>query len=203
MKNRYFSPIVIVFGLAILVIWAFSRSKNFQQDESKIIKKATIATTKLQQIIARNKELNTATSQKAESPTSELLTAERIYTEEEIKNTTEIQFNEMLKETEKRLPTMKDIKQLPSGALHHIPNVILEAGRNLGALKEVFKYHPEYEEKALPLYKTCAMAESRPTPVRALCLTNLIEISRKLNLKLDLKSFPPHIVELTKLVTDL
>jgi hypothetical protein len=196
MKKRLFSPIVIILGLAILVVSALL---VFRPQEEKLIRKVAISSNKLQKLIeTRNSKIV-----QSEGPTPELLTAERIYTEEEIRNTTEQQFYEMLKETEKRLPTLSEIKQVPSGALHHIPPVVLEAGRNLGALKEVFKYHPEYETKAITMYSECAHAENRPMPVRALCLTNLIEVSKKYNLPLDLKSFPNNIVELTKLVTDI
>lgn len=196
MKKRLFSPFVIILGLAILVVSALA---VLRQQEIKVIKKVAANSHKFQKILEKRNNKITA----AESSSTELLTAERFYTEEEIKNTTEIQFAEMLKDTEKRLPTLSDIKQIPSGALHHIPAVVLEAGRNLGAIKEVLKYHPEYEEKAIPLYTECARAENRPTPVRALCLTNLIEVSKKHRLPLDLKTFPPNIVQLTKLVTDM
>ena len=196
MKKRLFSPIVIILGLAILVV---SSLLIFKQKEEKIIKKVVASSPRLQKIIeARNNKVGPA-----ESGAPELLTAERIYTEEEIKNTTEVQFSEMLEETARRLPTLTDIKQVPTGALHHIPPVVLEAGRNLGVLKEVFKYHPEYETKAIELYSECARSEHRPTAVRALCLTNLIEVSKKYHLVLDLKAFPANIVELTKLVTDM
>jgi hypothetical protein len=199
MKKRFFSPVVIILGLAILLVWAVVKNKPA---EEKILKKAAQSSSKLQKLIAKSRVKNNATL----SPninSEELITAERIYTEDEIKNTTEMQFAEMLKDTEMRLPTLGDIKQLPPGALHHIPSVILEAGRNLGALKEVFKFHPEYEENAIPLYTKCALASNRPTPVRALCLTNLVEISKKHNQSLDLKRFPSQVVELTKLVTDM
>lgn len=196
MKKRYFSPFVIILGLVILIGSTFV---IFRSQEEKVIKKVATASIKLQKIIeTRNNKISELQNSK-----SELLTAERIYTEEEIKNTTELQFSEMLKDTERRLPTLSDIKQVPSGALHHIPTLVLEAGRNLGVIKEVFKFHPEYELKAIPLYTECAHSEKRPTPVRALCLTNLIEISKKHHLPLDLKSFPSNIVELTKLVTDM
>jgi hypothetical protein len=196
MKKRLFSPIVIIIGLAILVVSALL---ILRPQEEQLIKKVALSSNKLQKLI----ETRSNKIVQVEGPTPELLTAERIYTEEEIKNTTEQQFYEMLKETQKRLPLLSEIKQVPSGALHHIPSVVLEAGRNLGVLKEVFKYHPEYEIKAISMYNDCARAENRPMPVRALCLTNLILFSKKYNLPLDLKSFPNNIVELTKLVTDM
>jgi hypothetical protein len=195
MKTRIFSPIVIVLGLAILVVLflVFNRTA-----EEKVVSKVIATNTKLKNIIEKNSSKN-----KPENSPQELLTSERIYTEDEIKNTTEVQFIEMLKTTEAKLPYLSDLKQVPSQALHHIPALVLEAGRNLGAIKEVIKFHPEYEEKTIPLYSNCAQAENRPTPVRALCLTNLIEISKKHNLALDLKKFPTNVVELAKLVTDI
>lgn len=199
MKKTLFSPIVIIFGLAIILILAI---RQYQPAEEKVIQKAQKITSKLQIILNKNIE-KIKNKEQAEASSHELLTAERLYTEDEIQNATEAQFAVILNDTEARLPTMKDIKQLPSGSLHHIPALILEAGRNLGVIKEVIKFHPEFEQSVIPLYKNCALSEIRPTPVRALCLTNLIEVSKKNHLSLNLKQFPSHIVELTKLVTDM
>jgi hypothetical protein len=200
MKKRLFFPFFIMFTLAILVISSIVKKGP---TEEKIMKNATKVTSdvtsKLQTLIKSNR----IQQEKLSDNSSEILTAERVYTETEIQNTTEIQFEQILKDTEARLPVLQDIKQLPAGALHHIPPLILEAGRNLGVIKEIIAFHPEYETLATPLYSKCALAENRPTTVRALCLTNLIEISKKNNLELDLKKYPVDVIELTKLVLDI
>ncbi len=194
MKKRFFSPIVMVFLLAILAI---STIIYLKPKEEIALKKVTFKSRRLDSILKNNLKRESTNS------STDLITIERAYTETEIQNTTADDFSQMILDTESRLPTLSDIKQIPSGALHHIPSVILEAGRNIGVLKEVIKIHPEYEDKIIPLYQNCAQAENRPTTVRALCLTNLIELSKRHNLVLDLKKFPPKIVELTKLVTDM
>ncbi len=194
MKNRLFSPIVITILLAIIIV---SAVVFLRPQEEKVIKKVAQKNSKLQKIINRNQQAQ------FDKNSPSLLTQERIYTEEEIKNTTPLQFEEMLKETEAKLPLKAELKQIPEGALHHTPTTILEAGRNLGALKEVLKFHPEYEEKIIPLYHKCAQASDRPTTVRALCLTDLITLSKKRNTPIDLTKYPNDIVSLTKIVTDM
>ena len=194
MKNKLFSPIVITITLAILAVSALILLKP---TEEKILQKAVKSSSKFQAILENNQK------NEAIINTSSLLTAERIYTEAEIKNTTALQFEEMLKDTELKLPSKKEIKEIPAGALHHTPELIMEAGRNLGALKEVLKFHPEYEPKVIPVYLKCAHDNDHPTPVRALCLTNLIEISKRHQMQLNLLEFPNEVVDLTKIVTDL
>ncbi len=138
-----------------------------------------------------------------ESQGSALLTKERLYTEIELKEMNEGQFVELLKDTQLRLPKISDIKKLPPGALHRTPTLVIEAGRNLGVIKEILRFHESYERVALPFYQECAKNEEGSTPVRALCLTNLIEIKKKNNDTINLKEYPNQLVELSKLVTDI
>ena len=134
---------------------------------------------------------------------NDFITKERQYTEIELSQMSELQFTELLKETQRRLPKLSDIKKIPEGALHHTPELVMEAGRNLGVIKEVLKSHESYEKVALPFYFECAKNEEGSTPVRALCLTNLIELHRKIKKPLNLKEFPSQVVELSRLVTDI
>lgn len=132
-----------------------------------------------------------------------VITQERFYTEKEIQNMSKEEFRSLLLETESRLPTLSDIKNVPAGALHRTPEPILNAGKNLGLLKEILNAHPDYETSALGFYENCARNGSRPTPVRALCLTNLVEIKKKNHQPLNLKEFPVQVVDLARLITDL
>jgi hypothetical protein len=134
---------------------------------------------------------------------NDLITKERQYTEIELSEMSELQFTELLKDTQRRLPKLSDIKKIPEGALHHTPELVMEAGRNLGVIKEVLKTHESYEKVALPFYFECAKNEEGSTPVRALCLTNLIELHKKIKKPLNLKDFPSQVVELSRLVTDI
>ncbi len=133
---------------------------------------------------------------------SSVLVQERFYTEKEIAEMTEDQFENLLKEIEMRLPKLSDIKKIPAEALHRTPAPVLQAGKELGLIKEVLKLHESYDQKAGLFYQTCAMNTESPTPVRALCLTNLVEIKRKNGEKIDKKLYSKEILELAKMVTD-
>ena len=109
----------------------------------------------------------------------------------------------LLKETEFRLPKLTDIKKLPAGVLHHTPPIILQAGRDLGVIKEILKVHESFERVATPFYMTCAKNNEGTTPVRALCLTNLIVIKKKNNQNINLKEFPERLIELSRIITDI
>ncbi len=132
-----------------------------------------------------------------------LVVKERFYTESEISEMTETQFVLLLDATELKLPRISDLKKIPEGALHTTPAPVLEAGRELGLIKEILKTHNSYEQKALGFYEKCAKNSERPTPVRALCLTNLVEVKKRNNEKININEYPPQLVELTKMITDL
>lgn len=149
--------------------------------------------------LARQTEQDAA----AEAGPENVLMRERIYTEAEINEMTEVQFEELLAETQRKMPTQADIKKLPAGALHRTPPLVIQAGRDLGVIKEVLKVHESYERAAAPFYKSCAKNNEGVTPVRALCLTNLIEIKKKNGENLNLKEFPEQLIELSKMVTEL
>ena len=156
----------------------------------------------LKNIIANNLAKQNAAAEAGIS-NQNVLTAERIYTEQEINTMTEEQFIELTKDTELRLPKLSDIKKIPPGALHHTPALIIQAGRDLGVLKEVLKVHKSYERVALPFYKSCAIKLETPMPIRALCLTNLIEIKKNNNENLNLKEFPDSLIELSRMVSGI
>ena len=124
-------------------------------------------------------------------------------TEVEINNMTQSQFTVLLKSTELKLPTIADIKKLPSEAVHHTPAIIMQAGRDLGYIKEILKVHPSYEIEANVFYEKCAKTKEFPKSVKALCLTNLIEIKKKNGEILNLNNYPNDIVELSKLIIDI
>jgi len=156
----------------------------------------------LKNIITNNLAKQNAAAE-AEVTNQNVLTAERIYTEQEINTMTEDQFIELTKDTDLRLPKLSEIKKIPPGALHHTPALIIQAGRDLGVLKEVLKVHKSYERDALPFYKSCALRSVIPTPVRALCLTNLIEIKKNNNESINLGEFPDSLTELSRMVSGI
>ena len=173
-------------------------SKIEKKVEQKVGEKALT----LKNVIAKN--INHQEETAAQQNTNEtILTQDRNYTEKELLDMSEDSFRDLVKDTERRLPKLSDIKKLPPGVLHRTPEIIIQAGRDLGVLKEILKNHESYERVAIPFYNSCAKNEASPTPVRALCLTNLIEIKKKNGTKINLKEFPSQLIELSKMVTDL
>ncbi len=132
-----------------------------------------------------------------------LLAKERFYTEAEINDMTEEQFKALVQETENKLPKLSDIKKLPPAALHRTPAPVIQAGKDLGLLKEVLKVHESYERVVAPFYEKCAKNNERPTPVRALCLTSLIQVKKKNNERINSADYPSDLIELSRMITDL
>lgn len=159
-------------------------------------------TTNLKELIKKNLAAQEKSVQDLEAQKS-LLLKKRIYTEAEIAKMTEAEFNSVLTETEAALPTIHDIRKLPPGALHHVPAPVIQAGRDLGLIKEILSVHPEYVTVANSFYENCAERDDRPQAVRALCLTNLLQNKESLGEKVNLSMYPKEIVELTKLVIDI
>ena len=160
---------------------------------------------KLKEILEKNQKAQEVASNSypALPPGANLLTRERIYTQDEIDKMSEDEFKIMLSDIARKLPKKSDIKELPPGALHQTPGIVIEAGRNLGVIKEVIKIHESYEALAVPFYNKCSKDDEGTTTVRALCLTNLIVIKRKNNENINTKDYPSEIVRLSKLVTDM
>ena len=208
MKKSGFSLPMIISTISLIIIvvtaFLFLQNQDLQNDnKSKLTlintaQKLPVLKNLIQQNLAKQQE------QAAKLAGEELvLEKERIYTEQEINEMTEEQFAMLLKDTENRLPKRSDLKQIPAGALHRTPTIVLKAGRDLGLIKEILKVHESYERIAAPFYKSCAKNEEGTTPVRALCLTDLIQIKKKNGQELNINEFPSQIVELSKMVTDI
>ena len=149
-----------------------------------------------------NKSLRT---KKELGPVNEapIVTQERLYTEEEINRMSAESFKSLLAEVELRMPKLADIKKLPAEALHRTPEPILEAGKDMGLIKEIITRHEAYAPLAIGFYDNCAKSEERPTPVRALCLTNLALQKKKRAEKINLRDYPNQVIDLAKMITDL
>lgn len=207
MKVRGLSALVTVLVLALLVLVGsryLKSQKNVASDDMKSQLTPNEQKKKgLKEIIAGNLQKQEEMVERKDFDDTSLLVRERVYTEAEINNMSEVEFKALLVETEAKLPTVSDIKKLPPGALHHTPAPVMQAGKDLGLLKEVLKVHESYERVAVDFYKKCALTKERPMVVKALCLTNLIEIKKKNGEKLNLAAFPSDVVELTRLITDM
>lgn len=206
-KTRFSLPVIIsMVSMIIIVIIASLNLKNstrLNDNKSKLtLLKTAIKVPGLKSVIEKNLAAQAAQAQEQVQNISVLESA-RVYTEIELKEMTEEQFSNLLKDIQSRLPKLSDIKSLPAGALHRTPTIIIEAGRDLGLIKEILKIHESYEKSAVPFYKTCAKNNEGTTPVRALCLTNLVEIKKKKGQDLNMAEYPHQIIELAKMVTDI
>lgn len=211
MQNRKFSPGFTALILAFIAAGVFVYLNNKKDRELIALNETKSQLTEeenapkkpgLQELIKKNlaRQEEAGNNQSAQE---NVLMRERIYTEAEINEMSEQQFEELLKETERKLPKIADLKKLPAGALHRTPPDVIQAGRDLGVIREVLKVHEAYERVAAPFYNNCAKNNEGVTPVRALCLTNLIEIKKKNGESLNLKEFPNQLIELSRMVTEI
>ncbi len=196
MKNRKILTASILVTFVVLIY--IGLKKDIVLDQSKISIPESI-TDKVSDGEMHEINSNVAT----ESNSTELLKKERSYTEEEILKMDEETFLITLEDIKNRLPKKSDLKEIPKEALHHTPVQILNAGKNLGLIKEILKIHPDFEKSANLFYEKCASDSDSPTTIRAICLTNLIVSNSKNKTELQLSKYPKEIVELSKIVTDL
>ena len=215
MKVRGLSAIVTTIVLAVILLLGSrylksskinhsydTRSRLTTKQTEKILAKPT-PRIGLKSLISQNLEKQDQMIENKEFIDESLLTRELTYTEIEINEMTQTQFVDLLKATELKLPSIADIGKLPAAAVHHTPALIMQAGRDLGFLKEVLKVHESYEKEAAIFYEKCAQTNERPKTIKALCLTNLIEIKKKNNEVINLNKYPKDIVGLSKLIIDI
>lgn len=210
MKLRGLTPATWVLAVATLVLLGslFLRAKN-RSDPNDIKRQLTVENTNenrpkgLKALIAANLKKQEEMTERTDFDNSTLLVRERAYTESEINEMTEAQFVVLVKETELKLPKLSDIKNLPPQALHRTPAPVMQAGKDLGLLKEVIKVHESFDKVAAQLYESCAKDAQRPTPVRALCLTDLILYKKKNGEKINKNDYPATLIDLTKMITDM
>lgn len=193
-KNQMKNPVEIAENLDQLEVTQEVSLTNsgIQKTEKRDLKSIIQENLKKQQEVADNLGAN-----------KPQILQKRSYTEAEINNMSVEEFKIVLDTTEAQLPTIKDIRALPPGALHHVPTPIIQAGKDMGLIKEILAVHPDYRQEAVGFYEVCAENDDRPQAVRALCLTNLIQIKKENGEKLNTASYPKEIVELSKLVIDL
>jgi hypothetical protein len=210
MKLRGLSSLTAVVILMVAIPLLINYRKAHTEQSSNDIKShltnedaQSSVPSKLKTIIANNLQKQSQMTERSDFGDASLLVQERFYTENEINNMTEEEFIELVKATELRLPKVSDLKQLPAGALHTTPAPVMQAGKDLGLLKEIIKVHESYERDTVGLYDRCANNITRPIAVRALCLTNLVIIKKKNGEAVNLKQYPAQLVDLTKMITDL
>lgn len=204
-------------GLALLILGLvlFSMSKNQKNKELELaslditqevsLTSSAVEKTEkpsLKDLIKKNLEAQEKSVVENET-NKPILLKKRNYSEAEIQRMTIEEFKDLATSTEASLPTISDIRKLPPGALHHVPEPVIQAGRDLGLVKEILAVHPSFTDEANVLYENCSDKDELPQSVRALCLTNLIQNKKAQGEKLNLSLYPKEIVELTKLVIDI
>jgi hypothetical protein len=209
MNSKGFKPLFFII-LSVLILAYIGISINSKSENEnklsltqKLIKKPVSFGSALVNRMNKNPSSSDGINEVAQQ---NLLVRERIFTQSEIENISESDFNDLVSDIERKLPRKSDIKKIPVEALHHTPPLIIEAGRNLGLIKEILKSHESnksYEKIANSFYLKCSNSNETPTTVRAICLTNLIIIANKNGTKLNTNQYPREIVDLSKIVTDL
>lgn len=204
MKKSGYSPFLLIVIIAVFMMGQYIFSKRHEIVLHNINKNHLTPIKKLQNSSLLIKLIPHQTDQKKTSLKNQnMIQLQRQYTEQELSKMTEENFKSVLSETEIALPLLSDIKKLPEEALHHTPGLIIRAGKELGLIKEILKTNKSFENLALEFYKRCAQNKKGVTPVRALCLTNILEINKKNGIKIDTGQYPQHILELSKMVIDL
>ena len=202
------ATLVIAVATLVLLVTLFLRGRNNVPSDDMKSQLTTENTSEnrpkgLKAIIASNLKKQEEMTERTEFDDSTLLVRERVYTEKEINEMTEEEFTSLVKETEVKLPKLSDIKNLPPAALHRTPAPVMQAGKDLGLLKEILKVHESYEPIAAKMYQSCAKDAQKPTPVRALCLTDLIQYKKKNGEKINKAEYPATLIDLTKMITDM
>lgn len=107
-------------------------------------------------------------------------------------------FNNYIDETLKNLPSLEELQKLEEEKTHHTPSMVMETGLRLGKIKKQVKLNEEFVPKAMSFYENCASNDKGVTPVRGLCLANLIFLKKKRGEDLDLSVFPEQVRSLAK-----
>lgn len=107
-------------------------------------------------------------------------------------------FEDYIEDTVKNLPSLKQLQKLDEEKTHHTPAMIMETGLRLGKIKKQVKLNEEFGPKAISFYKTCASDKDGVTPVRGLCLANLIYMKKQKGEEVDLSAYPENVMSLAK-----
>lgn len=107
-------------------------------------------------------------------------------------------FNNYLEKTLATVPIQRDLQKLTGEQAHHSPSVVMEVGMRLGKIKKQVKLNQDFSAKASVFYESCAQKKGAMTPVRGLCLANLIYLKKDSGEDLNLETFPKDVRALAK-----
>lgn len=107
-------------------------------------------------------------------------------------------FNNYVDETLKKLPTKEKLEGLNNDDVHHTPKFIMETGLRLGKIKKQVKLNKDFAPKAMDFYEGCAKKDESFTPIRGLCLANLMYLKKELGESFDPSPYPEKVQDLAK-----
>lgn len=112
-------------------------------------------------------------------------------------------FTSYVEETFKTLPNLESARGLKDEEVHRNPKLVMDAGLRLGSIKKQIKLNSEFEEEGMKFYDKCAQKEDGLTPVRALCLANLVYMKDQKGEDFELEKYPEKVKELAQKALEL
>ncbi|MFT6071174.1 MAG: hypothetical protein ACJAT2_001446 [Bacteriovoracaceae bacterium] len=123
--------------------------------------------------------------------------------ESEIEKWTLPVFKSYINETYKTLPNLKDARGLKDEEVHQNPKLVMDAGLRLGSIKKQIKLNSDFEEEGMKFYDKCALKKDGLTPVRALCLANLVYMKNQKGEDFELEKYPEKVKDLAQKALEL
>lgn len=108
------------------------------------------------------------------------------------KKLTEADFVDLSMEVMDSLPLIGDFKGLTDKDVHLMPEILRNAGLEMGEISQVLHDQPELARQGLDFYRTCFENEEIPEQLRALCFANFRNLHTHIgNRELDWASMVP------------
>ncbi len=123
--------------------------------------------------------------------------------ESEVEKWTLPVFKSYVNDTFKTLPNLKDARGLKDEEVHQNPKLVMDAGLRLGSIKKQIKLNSEFEEEGMKFYDKCALKKDGLTPVRALCLANLVYMKNQKGEDFELEKYPEKVKDLAQKALEL
>ena len=117
---------------------------------------------------------------------------------------TELSRDEFLNLSERvweHVPNKADLQKLTEKDVHNTPDVLLQAGLELGSIAQAVKENPHLVPEAISFYERCSADQAKPDTIRALCFAHYRKLGERQNLRLDIVS--PEIKNLSDKVMSL
>lgn len=89
-------------------------------------------------------------------------------------------FNDIVAEILSKIPTQVEIQKLTDQEVHLTPEGIRLAGRELGRLAQIMDENPLLVTQGVEVFKSCALNETYPDVVRAICLADVVSYFTRL-----------------------